>query len=80
MAVSTISSKGQITLPSKFRKELGLKPNDRVSIEASGNSIVIRKAVDLLDLAGFLGPALPPEVEREGMIREAVRRGLGKPS
>lgn len=80
MPTSTISSKGQITLPARFRKELDLKPSDRVSIETSGDSIVIRKAVDLLDLAGCLGPALPPEVEREAMMQEVVRRSLGKTS
>ena len=67
MAISTISEKGQITLPAKMRRQLKLKPRDSVTIETVGDSIVVKRAVDFFELKGFLGDALPAEVERKRM-------------
>jgi len=41
MPISTVSSKGQVTLPSALRKRLGIRPHDRVSIEGDAEGIVI---------------------------------------
>lgn len=56
MSLSTITTKGQVTVPVDFRKMLGLSPSDRVVFEKKGKDVVIRKAVDILDLAGSLKP------------------------
>ncbi len=56
MNLSTMTTKGQVTVPVDFRKMLGLSPNDRVIFTKKGKDIVIRKAVDILDLAGSLKP------------------------
>lgn len=68
MAISTISTKGQITLPSGARKKLGLKPGDRVAVEVTDDTIVIRRAKSIFDFEGFLGKGLPPEEERRLMM------------
>jgi len=73
MATSIISSKGQVTLPARMRRQLGLRPNDPVTIETVGDAIVIKRAADFFELRGFLGKALAPEVEARRM-REAVSR------
>ncbi len=67
MAISIISEKGQITLPAKMRRHLRLKPRDAVTIETVGDTIVIKRAVDFFELKGFLGNALPAEIERGRM-------------
>ena len=67
MATLTISEKGQITLPVRMRRQLKLKPRDAVTIETIGDSIVIRRALDFFELKGFLGEALPAEVEKKRM-------------
>ena len=67
MPVSTVSSKGQVTLPVQARKRLRIMPNDRVTIEAVDDTIVIRRAPDLFELKGFLGKSIPERVEREQM-------------
>ncbi|MHB8216132.1 MAG: AbrB/MazE/SpoVT family DNA-binding domain-containing protein [Candidatus Sulfotelmatobacter sp.] len=41
---STISSKGQITVPQEIRKRLGLAPGDRVEFAVEGDLTVIRPA------------------------------------
>ena len=67
MATSTISSKGQVTLPARMRRQLGLRPNDPVTIETVVDAIVIKRAADFFELKGFLGKALSPELEANRM-------------
>lgn len=71
MPFATISTKGQITLPVRLRRKLGMNPHDRVAIEASEDAIVIKPAGDFFALAGFLGKRLPRAEERRRM-REGV--------
>jgi antitoxin PrlF len=42
MPTSTISSKGQITVPLEVRKRLGLKPGDRVEFVTDNGHTMIR--------------------------------------
>jgi AbrB family looped-hinge helix DNA binding protein len=78
MAVSTISTKGQITLPARLRNKLGLKPRDRVTIEAVEDAIVVKRAGDFLALEGFLGKALPRSKERGRMVHRAAEHTRGR--
>jgi AbrB family looped-hinge helix DNA binding protein len=41
-AVTTISSKNQITLPAHLLREMGLGPGDRLAIGREGNRLVLR--------------------------------------
>ena len=41
-AMSTISSKNQITLPAHLLREIGIGPGDRLAISREGNRIVMR--------------------------------------
>lgn len=67
MSITTISTKGQITLPVRFRRKLGLKPGDRVVMDESDDQLIIRKPLDIFKFKGFLGKALPAEKERKLM-------------
>lgn len=51
---STITKKGQITIPKDLRDFLGLKPASKVSFELQKDKkgIKIKKEPDILDLAG----------------------------
>ena len=57
---STISSKGQITLPLEVRKRLGLEPGDRVEFVVEEGRTVVRPARAEGDpfgkYRGILGP------------------------
>jgi AbrB family looped-hinge helix DNA binding protein len=44
MSASTISSKGQITVPIEIRLRLGLKEGDRVEFVSENGRIIIRPA------------------------------------
>ena len=57
-----VTSKGQITLPAKLRKELGLKPGDRVNFRRTkeGNYELVTKTLTLEDIRGMIKLDGPP--------------------
>lgn len=71
MSFATVSSKGQITLPVAARRQLGIRPHDRITIEGGDNEIVIRKIRSIFEIEGFLGKALSSKAEREAMMDAA---------
>jgi AbrB family looped-hinge helix DNA binding protein len=82
---SSISPKGQITLPQDTRKKLGLNPKDRVTIRMyeDGEVAVLPKKTSFLDSYRSI-PALNPartweeirEIAQEERAEEAAREGL----
>ncbi len=42
MSIVTITPKGQVMIPAQLRKEFGIKPGRKVSIEAEGDHLIIR--------------------------------------
>lgn len=54
--ITTVTQKGQITLPKLFRDALGIGTYDKVIIEAGKNHLKIKPTVDLLDIAGTFHP------------------------
>ncbi len=76
MATSTITSKGQTTIPKSIRDRLGLKPGDRVEflIEDGDRVVMIPATLSLSDLAGCL-PAPDEPVSLEEMERTIRDRG-----
>lgn len=70
--VSTISSKGQITLPSEVRKRLGLGRADKVAFVIDGEGIRIRPATrTVASLYGSVPPLGRETVDFDELIEEA---------
>lgn len=40
---TTLTSKGQMTIPKLFREAIGVKPNEAVELDLSGDRIIIRR-------------------------------------
>lgn len=78
MAVSTITSKGQMTIPGEIRRHLKLKASDRVEfiVEANGRVVLVPATVDVRELKGLLAPA-PRRVSLEQM-GVAIRKRAGR--
>lgn len=78
MAASTITSKGQTTIPGEIRRHLRLKPGDRVEfvVEPDGKVVLIPATVDVSELKGLLAPA-PRRVSLEEM-EATIRRRAGR--
>lgn len=57
MFTSTLTSKGQATIPYFIREKLGLKPGEKIIFEEEGQKIVIKNQRRLIDeLYGSLKP------------------------
>lgn len=53
---TTVTQKGQVTLPKAMREQLKIDPYDQVVISMQANSLMIKPVKSLLDLAGKLKP------------------------
>jgi AbrB family looped-hinge helix DNA binding protein len=54
---STISSKGQITLPASLRKRLGWKTGMKLEFDEQGEYLIARPAFDIAEMRSVLGCA-----------------------
>ncbi len=77
MAIATMTSKGQLTVPREVRALLDLKPGDKVELTADGEGRVVMKRVQLRsigDLFGILpaGPIPPTVEEMDEVIGDAI--------
>lgn len=55
MHATSLTSKGQVTIPIEYRDALGLQPGDKINFEQVGNSLVIhRRQNDIKACFGFL--------------------------
>ena len=54
MLHSTVTSKGQTTIPEKIRKALRIKPGDRLEYEVEGDRAMIRVHPGIRSLRGAL--------------------------
>ena len=52
MEVVKLSSKGQIVIPAKIRKELKLSKGDKLLLERKGDAIILRPIIKLSKLRG----------------------------
>ncbi len=83
MLVSTITSKGQTTIPEELRKDLALEPGQRLLWEKMDGKLVATPTGDLLALAGSLKSDKPyrPKEEIRKIVREQrVKRYAAKHS
>ena len=76
MSTSTLTSKGQTTIPKDVRKRLNLHPGDRLEfvIDEGGRVLVLPASIDASELAGMLKPPVRP-VSVEDMNRAIRKRG-----
>jgi len=75
MPGSTISSKGQVTIPKEVREALRVDAGDRVLFVVRDDGIVELRpeTVDLLDLVGILEPA-----KGRRLTVEEMKAGIGR--
>jgi len=69
MLISTVTSKGTVTIPAKIRKSIGIKPTDKVTFKTSTDTIILERLPSLDSLFGSLAnsnvkPLHPEEMDR----------------
>ncbi|MDQ3562611.1 MAG: type II toxin-antitoxin system PrlF family antitoxin [Pseudomonadota bacterium] len=74
MTASTLTSKGQTTVPKEVRDHLALRPGDRIEfiIESDGRVVVVPASFDAADLAGAL--PRPKRVVSLDEMNTAIRK------
>ncbi len=79
MLHSTLTSKGQTTIPEKIRKALRIKPGDRLEYEVEGDRAIIRVHPGIRSLKGALaskkGKGMSFSEVREAAAESAPSRG-----
>jgi len=74
---TTLTQKGQVTIPSEIRSRLGLKPHDKVIFEMEGDTAKLRRAESkILKWYGSVAPRQRPEDFRK--VRDAFEEGVAK--
>ena len=78
MAISTLTSKGQTTIPGEIRRHLRLKPGDRIEfvVEKDGKVRLVSASIDIASLKGLLAPA-PRRASLEDMDA-AIRKRFSR--
>ena len=77
MPSSTMTSKGQITVPKTIREALRLETGDRVQFRLREDGVVemLPETTDLMELFGVLKPREHKHVTIEDMNRAIIRAG-----
>jgi AbrB family looped-hinge helix DNA binding protein len=80
MPSTTLTSKGQVTIPKDLRERLGLKPFDRIEFEVVGDeTLQLRKAGPSLEDVVGIFPALGhSDAEMKRLTREAKEERYAK--
>lgn len=81
---SSVSPKGQITLPAEIRRLLGVNPRDKVAIVMRGETITVEKRETDLHSAYMVFPALKnklsdrevTDIAREEHLQHVAEEGL----
>ena len=72
---STVTLKGQITIPADIRRELGLEPGEKVVIRKEAHQAIIAPAPNFFSLAGSLKSTRPISLKA---ARKRARELLGR--
>lgn len=78
--ISTITTKGQVTIPVSIRKKFGLCTNDRVDFVIEGDKIFLVPVKTLRDFRGSVTGTGDPEKERQAAKEAVSRRTIEKMS
>jgi antitoxin PrlF len=77
MAVVTLTSKGQMTLPKAVRDDLHVKAGDKLEVVKQGAEYVLRRRRSALELFAEL-PAYKGKAKTIKEMDEAIGRAVGK--
>lgn len=78
MPTSTVTSKGQTTIPKEIRARLHLQPGDRLEfvVDEDGRVVVLPATVNAAELAGILKP--PSRPVTVAAMNQAIRKRGGR--
>jgi antitoxin PrlF len=75
--ITTVTSKGQATIPKDIRDALGLRPHDKVRFTLENGHVIVTKAYpSLRDVVGSLGTTDVPMEEWSRLVHEERARAF----
>jgi len=75
MYTSTVTQKGQVTIPIEIRKMLGFEKGSKVQFSQENGKVLVRKASDVSSLMGILKS---PKKYDQRKAREAIGKDMAK--
>jgi len=77
--ITTLTQKGQATIPAPIRKKLGLKSGEKIMFEEKNNQILIKKVIGLSQLQGSLKSKIKFDDQKaDKAIGEMIAREYGQ--
>ena len=70
--ISTVTSKGQITIPKEIRTILNIKPSDKIDFILEGETVVLRPVQTLKAFRGSIKPGGQTDIQAERRRAKAV--------
>lgn len=79
MPMTTMTTKGQVTLPKAIRDKLHLKPHDKIVVTAEGARAILRPIHgDIRDLKGIFKHAVKGPIDFKKLRRDFERAAAGR--
>ncbi len=78
--ISTVTTKGQVTIPVSIRNKYGIHPNDRVDFLMEGDRIILVPVKTLRDFRGSVAGSGAPDQERQAAKEAVGRRAIDEMS
>ena len=77
--VTTLTSKGQVTVPQEIRDALGLKPRDKVRFSLDNGHVTLQEAyLSLEEIAGSIPAIDIPMEEWDEIIQDEIAERYAK--
>lgn len=78
MVTARISSKGQITLPSRARRAVGIETESRVEVDVRDGEIIIRPIKSVSEVGGMLRKYAEGKTTDWGTIRTQTEQAIAE--
>jgi len=75
MSVTTMTKKGQVTIPGKIRRSLNLETNAKLIVICRENEIILKPVKDIRELRGAMKIAEPQDLND---VREQTMKAIGE--
>lgn len=63
MQVTTVTQKGQVTIPKSIRRDLGIKTGQKIAFTKKKNEVVIEPVIDFFSLRGSIKSIKPFDIK-----------------